>query len=116
MILKIDNLSSEEFASLGAFLSSEKNLIKEHRDEDGGYLIQVVNGVSVRVQEHFATLTSSRGLEDGTHNVVLKVEEVWTEFNPPSHPRTGIRVDERLVPLHIKYLLDLMKSVGRYKK
>lgn len=105
MILKVDNLSAKEFASLSAFLASEQNVLKEHLHEDGS---RVLIDSQYPNASHFADLRTSKG-SDGIHNVVLELQEYWTSVD-----NSKIRLSMESHPLPVHYLLNLMRAMGRY--
>lgn len=113
MILKIDSLTSAQFASLSSFLASEKNIIKEANVVD--HMVVNSEGNSPAM---FALLITSKSVGNGEHNVVLQLVEkfTWVEseeekrkrFGPYATPKT----EEWTVPAH--YLLGLVQATGRF--
>lgn len=114
MILKIDSLTSAQFASLSSFLASEKNIIKEANIVD--HLVVNSEGNPPAM---FALLITSKSVGNGEHNVVLQLVEkfTWVESEEEKHKRFGgpyatPKTEERTVPAH--YLLGLVQATGRF--
>lgn len=117
MILKIDGLTSAQFASLTSFLASEKNIIKEAHAID--HLVVNSEGNPPAM---FATLITSKGARIGEHNVVLQLMETFISdesedaFNERrkrgNYSPLGRNREERAVPAH--YLLGLVQATGRF--
>ena len=117
MILKIDSLTSAQFASLSSFLASEKNIIKE---------ADVVDHLVVNSEGNppamFALLITSKSVGNGEHNVVLQLVEQFTPNEPEeafierrkrgNYNPLGRNIEEHSVPAH--YLLGLVQATGRF--
>ena len=117
MILKIDSLTAEQFASLTSFLASEQNIVKEAW-AIGGFVVQGEGNPPA----FFATLITSKGVANGQHNVVLELVENFT-YNETeeafeerrkrgNYAPLGRDTEERPVPGN--YLLGLVQAMGRF--
>ena len=108
MILKVD-LDPKEFASLGAFLASDENVVREQTPSMG--LRSHAPKGSV-MPTHFATLVTSKR-SNGKHSVTLELAENWTELKEANGP-CGWRVDGVLHSIPGRYMRYLIKSMGLY--
>jgi hypothetical protein len=116
MILKIDQLSPAQFASLATFLVSAENIIGNATAIDDHPV-----GTSNHPPAIFSSLISNKSLPEGKHSVVLGVAEHyspgsieqaeerrsgrWTGRTTPDEP-------DRMVPA--SYLINLFHAIGFY--
>ena len=117
MILKIDSLTSAQFASLSSFLASEKNIIKEANVVD-----HIVVNSEGNPPAMFALLITSKSVGNGEHNVVLQLVETFTCDEPEEsfterrrrgdYSSLGLKTEEHAVLAH--YLLGLVQATGRF--
>ncbi len=116
MILKIDNLTPEELASLADFLASEANVIQEHMEEGQPIMYDGCH----RAPKFFATLQSSRHVDsshsghgDPTHNVTLVLQESHLVFQ---RERGGLLKVTDQAPLRANVFVALLHSVSRFTR